>query len=185
MKLTRNSVLQTFVLLVCTYCVNSYVYQGASSPDFIRDEYIQLEAKIWSDYVENDQLNRNYKLYQIIDKHQSFLKKYLRDPIEEKHYNVLSRFYEWNLVEKDVLEIHNLFEATAHFIDNEMKIGDKITGGFEERAALDLAETILHDAQWPVNTTLQQLDNIIVGQGLYYRSIQVYFSFSSYIFLSF
>lgn len=175
MKIQRNSVLLTFVLLACTYCTECYVYQGATECDFIRDEYINLETSLWDKYINKDGLSKNYILYTIIDQHHTFLKKYLRDFYEEKHYNVLQRFYEWNLVEKDVLEIHNLFEATRHFLDNEMKVGDKVTGGFDERAGLDLAETVLHDPQWPVNTTIEQLNSIIIGQGLYYRSISVCF----------
>jgi hypothetical protein len=163
----------TIALLVCTYCVESYKYVGGSEPDYIRAEYITLEKNLLEKYVNRDSVSKNYKLYSVIDQHSIFFKKYLFNRFDENHFNILRRFYEFNLIEKNFMEMDTLFEATRQYIEDELKVGDKVTGGFDEQRGLDLAETTLHDPQWPINNTMEQLNTIIVGQGLYYRAISV------------
>ena len=173
MKLKMLALWTICAVLALASQVSCYKYRGGSEPDFGRHTYMQVENLTWEKYVNREDVSQNLKLFNIFDQHQKFVKTHLNEFYEPDDFHVLRRFYEFNLLEKDMLEVHNLFEAYRQHLENELKIGDKVAGGFDERASLDFVETVLYDAQWPVNATLEQMQQIINGQGLYYKAIMV------------
>jgi hypothetical protein len=103
-----------------------------------------------------------------------FCQQYLNKNFDEKDFSILSRFYEWNTIESDVRSIHNLFKD--HFMRRlamNLKTNDFHDKGFDELANSDLAETVLNDPLWPINGTIEKMQNNIYNQGLYYKAISV------------
>jgi hypothetical protein len=103
-----------------------------------------------------------------------FIEQHMSKPFDAEDFRVLSKFYEWNNIEPDVKSIHALFkDSFQHRMELELENNDVNSGGFDERASLDLAETVISDPLWPVNATLDKIDNNIYNQGLYYKAKSV------------
>jgi hypothetical protein len=73
-----------------------------------------------------------------------------------------------------VKSIHMLFkDHFMHRLELDLNRNDFNSNGFDERANLDLAETVLTDPLWPVNATLEKIQTNIYNQGMYYKAISV------------
>lgn len=173
------------IVLVCllvTCFTSSYVkssrYEGSAEIEFVLSSYIQLEKSLWEKYVDKvSLLSINDRLYKIFNQHYMFIQQHMTRNFDDEDFAVLSRFYEWNVVEPDVKSIHALFKD--HFcqrLEKELESNDVSDSGFDERACLDLAETVLKDPLWPVNATLEKIQNNIYNQGLYYKAKSVRFN---------
>lgn len=165
-----------FTLLVLIVdSVKSSRYEGSTDCDFARSSYVQLEKSQWERYVDrNSTLTRNERLYKVINQHFMFVQQHMQSGYDEVDFNVLQRFYEWNVIEPDVKSIHSLFKE--HFetrLEKELETNRLNDGAFDERALLDLAETVLDDPLWRVNNTIEKIQNNIYNQGLYYKAKSV------------
>jgi hypothetical protein len=165
------------LFLVATHLnyVQSSRYEGSTESDFVRSSYIQMEKNLWEKYVDKvSALSRNERLYKIFNNHFMFIKQNMEKGYDEQDFNVLARFYEWNVLEPDVKSIHALFKDNfQHRLDIELETNDVNGEGFDERASLDLAETVLKDPLWPINGTLEKIQTNIYNQGLYYKAKSV------------
>lgn len=167
------------VLLVCLITLSSYVlssrYEGSIECDFVRSSYIELERNLWDKYVDKvSSLPRQDRLNKIFNQHFTFIQQYIEKDYDSGDYNVLAKFYEWNIIEPDVKSIHDLFKNSfRHRLELELETNEINGVGFDERAGLDLAETILTDPLWPVNGTIEKIQNNIYNQGLYYKAKSV------------
>lgn len=165
--------------LLCTFLMHSNVqsirYEGSTDPDYARSLYIQLERNLWEKYIDkNSSLTRNERLYKIFNQHNMFIQQYVDQNYNDEDFKVLSRYYEWNNLESDVKSIHGLFKN--NFVDRltkDLETNDFRSNGFDERANLDLAETVVSDPLWPINATLNKIEINIYQQGLYYKAISV------------
>ena len=160
------------VVIALINCVESFRYEGAGEPDFIKDAYLKMEMSLYDKYVDKDSksITQNDRLYKVFNQHHMFIKQYLNTTYNPRDFTVLSRFYEWNTIENDINGIHHLFEAFRQHLETVLTENG---GGFDERASLDFIETTLEDPQWPVNETLQKIKTIVMDQGLYYKAISV------------
>lgn len=162
-------------LLICYVAsVGALRYEGSTDCDLVRSSYVQLEKGHWDKYVDKESsLSRNERLYKIINQHFMFVQQYMQSAFSDQDFDVLQRFYEWNVIEPDIKSVHSLFKD--HFVGRLEKELDEYTskGSFDERAFLDLAETVLQDPLWRINQTLDKIQNNIYNQGLYYKAKSV------------
>lgn len=156
-------------------CAQSSRYEGSTDCDFARSSYVQLERSLWEKYVDKvSVLSRNERLYKIFNQHFIFVQQFMDGGFEPQDFSVLDKFYEWNIIEPDVKSIHMLFkDHFRHRLELELDTNDINGRGFDERANLDLAETVLTDPLWPINATLEKIQNNIYNQGLYYKAKSV------------
>lgn len=152
--------------------VQSSRYEGSTECDFIRSSYVQLEKNLWEKYVNKESsLSRNERLHKIFNQHFMFIQQYMEKNYDDDEFGVLGRFYEWNIIQPDVKSIHVLFKDNfRQRIERDLESNDVDSGSFDERAGLDLAETVLTDPLWPVNATIEKIQNNIYNQGLYYKA---------------
>ena len=172
--------------LLCTFLMHSNVqsirYEGSTDPDYARSMYIQLERNLWEKYIDkNTTLTRNERLYKIFNQHFMFIQQYVDQNYNDEDFKVLSRYYEWTNLESDVKSIHSLFKDNfVYRLAKDLEKNDFRSNGFDERANLDLAETVISDPLWPINATLNKIEINIYQQGLYYKAIAVYCFFLSF-----
>lgn len=150
-------------------------YEGSTDCDFTRSSYVQLEKNLWEKYVDKlSSLSRNERLHKIFNQHYMFIQQHMDKSYEDDDFSVLAKFYEWNVIQPDVKSIHVLFKDNfRHRLEMDLESNDVDGGSFDERAGLDLAETILTDPLWPVNSTMEKIQNNIYNQGLYYKAKSV------------
>lgn len=150
-------------------------FEGSADPDFVRESYIQLEKNLWEKYVDKQTtLTNNERLYKIFNQHLMFIKQYINPNYTIDDFSVLSRYYEWSVLEPDVKSIHMLFKDNfIRRLELDLATTDFNSVGFDKQANLDLAETVLQDPLWPINATLEKIQNNINNQGLYYKAISV------------
>lgn len=139
---------------------------GATSVDVSRARYLEIEQNLWATLAYTNQLNG---LKQTFSEHRKFVTERI-DPIAQlissEGFIALNPIYEWNYLQQDLLVLNNLFEALRVPLD-------KYVDDFDELALNDFTDTILHDERFPVNGTLEQIENIMVKQALYYRAMLV------------
>lgn len=175
------------VLLLCLITFSNYVlssrFEGSTECDFVRSSYIELERSLWEKYVDKvSSLSRQDRLYKIFNQHYTFIHQYMDTNFDDEAFTVLAKFYEWNIIEPDVKSIHSLFkDSFRHRLELELETNEINGVGFDERAGLDLAETILTDPLWPVNGTIEKIQNNIYNQGLYYKAKSVRITHNFYV----
>lgn len=151
------------ILAVTTIFARSH---GSTSIDVSRARYLELEQKLWNTLEYTNQLNG---LKETFSEHRKFVAEYI-DPIAQfissDGFIALNPIYEWNYLQQDLLVLNNLFEALRVPLD-------KYVDDFDELALNDFTDTILYDERFPVNGTLEQIENIMVKQALYYRAMLV------------
>jgi hypothetical protein len=179
-----KSVLLLFALAFMHNSINfvqSIRYEGSSDPDFARSSYVQLEQTLWEKYVDKtSSLTTNERLYKIFNQHYMFIKQFINESYNGDDFSVLTRYYEWSNLEPDVKSIHNLFKDNfMHRLELDLQTNDFRSTGFDEHANVDLAETVTSDPLWPVNATLEKIQNNIYNQGLYYKAISVRYVYFS------
>lgn len=172
--MTSIRILCTLALLT-TSAVNSVKFEGTADPDYVRESYIQLERNLWDKYVDKpNSFSNNERLYKIFNQHLMFIKQNIDANYKGEDFSVLSRYYEWATLEPDVKSIHMLFkDSFIRRLELDLETTDFNSVGFDEQANIDLAETVLKDPLWPINATLEKIQNNIYNQGLYYKAISV------------
>ncbi|CRK92910.1 CLUMA_CG006339, isoform A [Clunio marinus] len=172
MEMKNNLILLCSIIVSLSSIVKTARHDGSTECDYVRNFYIQMEKGLWEKYVDKvSVLSRNERLYKIFNQHFMFIQQYLKDDYDGADFSVLERFYEWNMIEPDVKSIHVLFRDNfRRVLERELETNDINGDGFDERASLDFAETSLSDPLWPVNATLEKIQNNIYNQGLYYKA---------------
>jgi hypothetical protein len=176
MKLSALTIIAGFALLqISSIQAQSTAGMGATEIDYLRHDFLQLEQELWK-IINNVRLSQSDRLEEAYRRFKDYISDRLTINYNEDVYLTLKRFYEWQLLEQEVLTLNNLFEAFKNFLSHQL------ASQFEELAALDFAETVLSDSKWPVNQTLEQIDLIMLKQGLYYKAATVS---KNYIFFMF
>lgn len=157
----QSCLIQIFV--VTSIIAYSHDY---TSIDVSRARYLELEQNLWNTLRYTNQLNG---LNTTFSEHRKFVADYI-DPIAQLIKSdgliTLNQIYEWNYLQQDLLVLNNLFEALRVPLD-------KYVNDFDELALNDFTDTILNDERFPVKGTLEQIENIMVKQALYYRAMLV------------
>lgn len=164
-----------FYLTIFVYIignVNLARNEGSSQTDTTVFQYVQLQKNTWDKYVERESsLSLDERIYKILNQHYVFVKSYsLQNGYNDNDFKVLEKFYEWKNLEPDVKSLHDLFSTNfVRLLESQLKDSsdDK---PFDQRKLLDFAETVLFDVLWPVNGTLEKLQNNIYNQGLFYKA---------------
>ncbi|XP_058830644.1 uncharacterized protein LOC131689510 isoform X2 [Topomyia yanbarensis] len=154
--------------------------KGSTDVDTLRHRYLELESRAWTivnqiDKVENQKdedrvLQRNIVLKELIGIYSGFANDELGpdNTYDEDDYFILKRFYEWQLLEQDLINVHKLFDALRQYMKNKNQL--PADDADLELASTDLADTVLSDPHFPVNSTLEQIDTIMIRQGLFYKA---------------
>lgn len=137
--------------------------KGASETDLIRAQYLKLQDDIWAlvnkeDIPKHDVQESLYSTYRDLTI-SNWTTRY-----NEDQFKFLRRYYEWNVVEKDIMGIQSLWDAFRTFLANQFA-----TEGFNELAGVDFADTVFHDQQLTMNNSLGSLHLTMVKQGFYYK----------------
>lgn len=151
-------------IIAIIYSVKAIKQKGSSDTDNIRNLYIQLENKSWS--IVNNEIDQKSILRYLFDGHRNFAQQYLKRNFIGSEFIILEPFYEWKLLEKDLMTINSLFETFRLLLDQHVDVYDDLVNN-------DFAETVLTDKHFPINDTMDQIENIMIKQSLYYRALQV------------
>lgn len=151
------------ILWLALTCYVSVQGQGIQI-DAVRSEYLGLEENSWS-IIENG-IDHTQSLNQIIRNYQQFIEDKLKSPQSVNDFITLDKIYEWKILQTSLMTLDTLFEAYRLLLSQSLQ-------KFETLSLNDFAETALLDKDWPVNQTLDEIENIMVKQGLYYKATLV------------
>lgn len=141
--------------------------KGATQVDKLRTNYYVVEKNLWD--IVNSNKPKDDILEEIHQKHKQFYGNEILKDFRENDFYQLNHFYDWKYLEVDLLTITNLFTEFKKIIERQL------VGGFDQTVGTDLAETVLKDGRWPVPELLDGIDNVMVKQGLYYKTQYVIF----------
>lgn len=158
-NIVKTAVVSFFISCNLLCAVSGYS-KGAASIDFLRAQYLQLEAELWS-IVENG-VDQASVLNQILSSHQAFIDRNITlNDYNENEFYVLEKIYEWNKVKESLMPIRSLFDSYKAVVDKNSK-------QFNNLELTDLADTILSESD-RINETGEQIETIMVKQGTYYK----------------
>lgn len=168
MKLTTNKMVKIAVVaffISCNIlCAISGYSKGAAPIDYLRAQYLQLEAELWS-IVENG-VDQSSVLNQILGQHKAFIDQNVTlNDYNENEFYLLEKIYEWNVVKESMMPIRSLFDSFTLTID-------KNAYHFNNLELTDLADTILSESE-QINGTAENIENLMVKQGTYYKVMLV------------
>lgn len=167
--MTARNVLKVAVtVLVITTChlfgTTAGYTKGSAAIDFLRAQYIQLEAELWS-IIENG-VDQSSVLNQILGQHKAFIDSNLTaNDYDENDFYLFEKIYEWTMVKESLVPIRSLFDSFRTVID-------KNYGNFNSLELNDLADTILSEYAL-INSTASNIDTFMVKQGTYYKVMLV------------
>lgn len=153
--------------------IRSVPQKGITQIDIIRRTYLQVEAQLWN-YIEANE-SPTVRLSEIFAQHRNFTDAYLPDAQltngDSNEFIVLNGLYEWKVIENDLRAMNNLFSVYRMTLDQYRNA----LGEFNEPALTDLVKTVLQDDSGPfkVRSTLDQIENVMVRQNLYYKAMLV------------
>jgi hypothetical protein len=169
------------ILLLYMAKVESFKYEGSTQIDIAVTSYLQLEKNIWEKYVNGEtSLSLHERIYKILNQHYVYVMQYIQPTnVDDKDFKILEKFYEWKSIEHDVKSIHDLFKNSfLRQLENQLKNDVEEISAVDQRALLDLSETVLFDNLWPVNATIEKMQNSVYNQGLFYKANSVCFLLS-------
>lgn len=138
--------------------------KGSAATDFLRAQYIQLEAELWS-IIENG-VDQSSVLNQILGQHKAFIDSNITaNDYNENEFYLFEKIYEWSMVKESLVPIRSLFDSFRTVID-------KNHGNFNSLELTDLADTILSEYAL-INGTASNIDTFMVKQGTYYKVMLV------------
>lgn len=138
--------------------------KGSAAVDFLRAQYLQLEAELWS-IIENG-VDQSSVLNQILSQHKAFIDSNITaNDFNENEFYLLEKIYEWSMVKESLVPIRSLFDSFRTVID-------KNHGAFNSLELNDLADTILSESEL-INGTASNIDTFMVKQGTYYKVMLV------------
>lgn len=132
----------------------------ASDIDVLRALHNDLEKE--SIHLFENGVDPANNLRQIFNEYGRFVESNLTKEFIGNNYIFLENFYEWKLLENDLISLNNLFSSFRTML---LKPFDSV----ERLELTDFAETVLNDKQFSVNETLEKIINIMVSQGVYYK----------------
>lgn len=143
--------------------INGYS-KGAASIDFLRAQYLQMEAELWS-IIENG-VDQSSVLNQILGQHKAFIDGNITaNDYNENDFFLLEKIYEWTIVKENIVPIRSLF-------DSFQTVVDKNFGSPNSLELNDLADTVLSESEL-INNTASNIENFMVKQGTYYKVMLV------------
>ncbi|XP_055305104.1 uncharacterized protein LOC129569900 isoform X2 [Sitodiplosis mosellana] len=158
-KMVKIAVVAFFISCNLLCAISGYS-KGATSTDFLRAQYLQLEAELWS-IIENG-VDQSSVLNQILSQHQTFIDRNITNiDYNENEFYLLEKIYEWNIVKESLTPIRKLFETFQMIVDKNAE-------QFNRLELTDLADTILSESE-NINGTTENIENFMVKQGTYYK----------------
>lgn len=150
-----------FIILSCNLfnAINCYV-RKSSTIDIYRAKYLQMEAELWS-IVENG-VDQTSVLHQILRQHKAFIDQNLTTiHVDQNDFYLFEKIFEWKLLKEDFEQILNLFDAFLPILYRNMLQPNNLELN-------DFAETTMADLN-QINTTLDNIENLMIKQGTYYK----------------
>lgn len=154
----------TFFITSHLFCAINGYSKGAATIDFVRAQYLQMEAELWS-IIENG-VDQASVLNQILGQHKAFIDGNITlNDYDENEFYLFEKIYEWTVVKESLVPIRSLFDAFRSLVDKNL-------GHPESLELNDLADTILSETE-TINNTASNIENFMVKQGTYYKVMLV------------
>ncbi|TDG40589.1 hypothetical protein AWZ03_012986 [Drosophila navojoa] len=179
----RNNTMSTIMLLLLFMLTLISVGAGAAAQsvytnvhrtpmtevDALRMEYLSLERALWIylNKTANSQNNKETQLRKVYDSHRSFINRPQMDRQFASDKYQIMHHYEWNQLELKLVELNRIFDFYKNTLMKPVS-SDRL----EERAVLDLTETVLrNDKHFSMSQIFQTIEEYMVKQALYYRAM--------------
>jgi hypothetical protein len=147
-----------WMALMCYVSVQGQ--NSAIQVDAIRNEYLTLEENSWS-VIENG-IDHMQSLKQVMKMYRQFVQDQLMSLQSVTDFVMFDKFYEWKVLQQNLMTVNNLFDPFKLMLSQHVE-------EFDNLALNDFAETVLFDKSGSINQTLDQIENNMVKQALYYR----------------
>lgn len=158
----------TVLLSVLSWQTLAIRVKGSTVIDVERAKYLALQDNLW-EFVDKIGSKSKHDIEEhLYTTFRELAYSNWTERYSENAFGFLQRFYEWNLVEKDLLGIESLWNAFKAFLSNQFTTND-----FNELAGMDFADTVFHDKQLTMNASLDGVYRIMVKQGFYYKAAMV------------
>lgn len=154
------------LLLIFVTFTNGIRPNGISDVDISREVYSNLQDDMWR--VINSKMRKTDAQDRVYATYKTLTERNWTERITDDSFPIMKRFYEWNLLEKDIYKIQGMWDEFRNFIQSQY-----VTENFNELAAIDFTETVFHDKQLTLNESLDQMHLIMVQQNLYYKTATV------------
>uniref|UniRef100_A0A336KP84 CSON013308 protein n=1 Tax=Culicoides sonorensis TaxID=179676 RepID=A0A336KP84_CULSO len=165
--MSQNCVFTGIIITLLVIQTHALKPKGATEIDIERTRYLQLQNDMWT--LLNVDSNANINKHDVQEKlytvYRDLAVSNWTDRYKETDFGFLQRFYEWNLVQKDLFAIQTLWDAFKTFLANQFTTSD-----FNELAGVDFTDTVFHDKQLTMNGSLDGIYRIMVKQGFYYKA---------------
>lgn len=154
------------MMLMCRWPIEvNGLLKGATQVDELRAYYLMIEQNMWA--IAQSGNDHSHVLDQIFEGHRIFVDDNITLVPNTLHdFKLLETVYEWKLLETDIITLDNLFEALRLLLRENLQ-------RLDELQATDFADTVFKDTHYPVNGTLEKIDNIMIKQGMYYKAMLV------------
>lgn len=158
-------------IILTVFCLQTCAMRpkGATVIDLERAKYLKLQDDMWA-LVDKGTIAKHDVEEKLYTTFRELAVTNWTERYKEHDFEFLQRFYEWNLVEKDLMGIESLWVAFKSFLANQFTTND-----FNELAGMDFADTVFHDKQLTMNASLDGVYRIMVKQGFYYKAAMVSF----------
>lgn len=150
-----------FIISSCNLfnAINCYVPKS-STIEIYRAKYLQMEAELWS-IVENG-VDQTSVLHQVLRQHKAFIEQNLTTiHVDQNDFYLFETIFEWKLLKDDFEQILNLFDAFLPILYRNMLQPNNLELN-------DFAETTMADLN-QINNTLDNIENLMIKQGTYYK----------------
>lgn len=159
-KVVKFAVISFFFISCNLLCAISGYSKGAAPIDFLRAQYLQLEAQLWS-IVENG-VDQTSVLNQILSSHKEFIDHNITVyDYNENEFYLHEKIYEWSIVKESIMPIRSLFDSFRVVLDKNVQ-------QFNSLELTDLADTVLSESD-RINGTAENVETFMVKQGTYYK----------------
>lgn len=151
----------SFVFISCNLlCAISGYSKGAAPIDFLRAQYLQLEAQLWS-IVENG-VDQTSVLNQILSTHKEFIDHNITvHDYHENEFILHEKIYEWKSVKESLMPIRSLFDSFKFVVGKNAQ-------QYNSLELTDLADTVLSESD-RINAIVENIETFMVKQGTYYK----------------
>lgn len=170
MKMMTRDTLSVIVLILAIGALKSCALKvkGSTVIDLERARYTKVQDDMWA-LVDKAGSQPKHDIEETLyTTYRNLAVSNWTERYRENEFGFLQRFYEWNLVERDLLGIESLWVAFKAFLANQFTTND-----FNELAGMDFADTVFHDTQLTMNASMDSIHQIMVKQGFYYKAAMV------------